>query len=136
MIALLLAVLSSAFASTDEFVLVVNPDVPVPALNEKGLRRLLSKQECCWPDGLEVALILPPSTDEATIWLTREILGLEPVLYRRYMLERCYRMGCTPLVETANLKVAQDVAFRTPGAITIARRDEVPEGLRELVLTE
>jgi len=133
---MILAVLGIASAASDDYVLVVNPDVPIPELNEKSLRRLLSKQQCCWSDGLEVALILPPSHDESTIWLTREVLGLEPELFRRYLLERCYRMGCTPLVETESLAVAQDVAFRTPGALTIARRDEVPEGLRELVLTD
>lgn len=134
MILSLLALTMSAAA--DNYVLVVNETVPENPLPQRDLKRLISRQRCCWADGLEVALVFPPSEDTAMVWFVDAFTGLDGVVYRRYLMERCYRMGCTPMIGAPDLETAQEVAQRTPGAVTIAHRDRIPEGLRVLQITE
>jgi len=126
----------SMLAGASEYVLVVNGDVPDNQMSSREMRRMLSKQNCCWSDGLEAALILPPNSDDAMSWLSREFIGLEPDIFRRYLMERCYRLGCTPMIGVTDLQTAHDVARRTPGAITLAISGQIPEGLRELPIKE
>jgi len=127
-----LLVLATASAAATDFVLVVNASVPDVAVSARVLRRMVSKQDCCWSDGLEVAVVLPPNEDDAMVWFTDTFTGLEPDVFRRYLMERCYRLGCTPLVGVPDLSAAHAVTARTPGAITVARVGEIPVGLREL----
>lgn len=131
----MLALLMLIQIATADYVLVVNTSVPDQPLNSREVRRMISKQICCWSDGREAALILPPSSDASMGWFAHEFIGLEPILFRRYIIERCYRLGCTPMISVEDLASAQTLAQTTPGAITLAHADEIPEGLRELSIT-
>lgn len=133
MLGVLLFMLS---AMASDYVLVVHEQTNDNPISARTLKRLISRQQCCWVDGLEVSLILPESSDDAMIWFANELTGLEPEVYQRYLMERCYRMGCTPVIETESLRIAQDVARRTPGSLTVAHPDEIPEGMRVLKIEE
>lgn len=132
----MLALLLLIQAATADYVLVVNTSVPNQPISSREVRRMISKQSCCWSDGREVELILPPSSDESMEWFAREFIGLEPVIFRRYLIERCYRLGCSPMTSTDDLDTAHSLAQHSPGAITLAHSDEIPQGLRALTITQ
>jgi len=131
----MLSLLMMIQVATADYVLVVNTSVPDHPMSSREVRRMISKQRCCWEDGREAELILPPSSDESMGWFSREFIGLDPIIFRRYLIERCYRLGCTPMISVADLDSAQSLAQHTPGAITLAHVDQIPEGLRELIIT-
>ena len=128
----MLALLMLSQIATADYVLVVNTSVPDQPLNSREVRRMISKQICCWPDGREAELILPPSSDPSMGWFAQEFIGLDPIIFRRYLIERCYRRGCTPMISGVDLDSAQTLAQITPGASTLAHVDQIPDGLREL----
>ena len=132
---MMLALLMLSQIAAADYVLVVHTSVPDAPMSSREVRRMIPKQRCCWEDGSEVELILPPSSDASMGWFAREFIGLDPVIFRRYLLERCYRLGCTPMISTDDLDEAHSLAQETPGAITLAHADRIPEGLRELAIT-
>ena len=133
---MLLALLVLGQVALADYVLVVHTSVPDQPISSREVRRMISKQSCCWADGREAELILPPSGDASMGWFAREFIGLEPMIFRRYLIERCYRLGCTPMISVDDLDSAQSLAQHTPGAITLAHADRIPEGLRELDITQ
>ena len=132
----MLTLLMLSQMATADYVLVVNSSVPDHSVSGREVRRIISKQSCCWADGLEAELILPPNSDASMGWFSQEFIGLDAVIFRRYLIERCYRLGCTPMINVEDLDSAQSLAQHMPGAITLARADQIPEGLRELIITQ
>jgi hypothetical protein len=132
----MLALLMLSQVATADYVLVVHTSVPDHPVSSREVRRMISKQRCCWSDGREAELILPPSSDASMGWFALEFIGLDPIIFRRYLIERCYRLGCTPMISVEDLDSAHSLAQHTPGAITLAHADRIPEGLRELNITQ
>jgi hypothetical protein len=128
----MLALLMLCQVAAADYVLVVNASVPDHPMSSREVRRMISKQRCCWSNGGEAELILPPSSDASMGWFAQEFIGLDPIIFRRYLIERCYRLGCTPMISVEDLESAQSLAQHTPGAITLAHVDQIPDGLREL----
>ena len=131
-----LALCSMLEAAAADYVIVVDEEVEEQSFTKKDLRKVLSRQSCCWGGGIEVALIFPPDEEDAMSWLLEGFVGLEPEVYRRYLMERCYRMGCVPMVGAPDLETAHEVASRTPGALTIAEAGDIPEGMKVMPIID
>ena len=74
-------------------------------LSKREIKKLFTRQKVTWVDEERVTIVLPPIESPAMAWLSRNILGLPPDVYYRYLMEKAYRAGEDPpaMVESPTL---------------------------------
>jgi hypothetical protein len=74
-------------------------------LSKREIKKLFTRQKVTWVDEESVTVVLPLIESPAMAWLSRNILGLPPDVYYRYLMEKAYRAGEDPpaLVESPTL---------------------------------
>ena len=65
-------------------------------MSKREVKQLFTRQKMTWMDDQRVTVVLPLIGSPAMAWLSRQVLGLPPEVYHRYLLEKAYRAGEDP----------------------------------------
>jgi len=80
-------------ALTTEPIVVASPSAQVQSLSRKEVRHIFTLRRKSWSNGIPVRIVLPPVGSSEDKWLSEELLGLPPDVYRRFLAEQAYRRG-------------------------------------------
>jgi len=64
-------------------------------MTKREVKKLFTRQELKWQDE-DLEVVLPLMDSPEMLWLSRNVLGLPPEVYHRYLLEKAYRAGEDP----------------------------------------
>ena len=64
-------------------------------MTKREVKKLFTRQELKWKDD-DLEVVLPLMDSPEMLWLSRNVLGLPPEVYHRYLLEKAYRAGEDP----------------------------------------
>jgi hypothetical protein len=130
--ALLLAPARPA-AAEDALAVVVNPSVQLDDLEFAELRKIMLGDRQFWPSGERVTLIIRgPVAPERTV-LLEQVYKMSEAEFRQYWIAKVFRAEARagPRVVVSNDEAA-DLVGVIPGAITVIKASDVPEGLKVL----
>ena len=96
-----------AVEDTATVTVAVNGEVPVQEMTRTEAKGVFSQQRRSWDGDVASLVVLPPSESESMEWLSEEVLGVRPAVFRRYLVERAYRMGYEPPLEAESDADAQ-----------------------------
>ena len=64
-------------------------------MTRREVKKLFTRQELKWGDE-DLMVVLPLLDSPEMKWLSKNVLGLPPEVYHRYLLEKAYRAGEDP----------------------------------------
>lgn len=123
-------------ATADTVAIVVHPDVPAEQLSRTEAKRIFSQQRRKWNEDETVTVVLPPPESPSMQWLSEEVLGVRPAVFRRYLLESAYRRGHAPPIEAVSEADALSKTAGTQGAVTAVPDRFVDETVRPVALVD
>ncbi len=123
----------SALAGGD-FVVIASPDIELPALAPREVKRLLSGQQTTWPDGGRVTVVLPPRTASALDMVCEELLRVPEDYYRRYLMEKAFSGSIPTPIQAESVEAIVDEVGSVPGAISVIEREELTEGVQVIAI--
>ena len=83
-------------ASAGEHEVIVSAKGQEIEMSKREIKQLFTRQTMKWTDDQELTVVLPLIESAAMLWLSKNILGLPPEIYHRYLLEKAYRAGESP----------------------------------------
>lgn len=80
----------------EQHAVVVSPKKEDIELSKREIKKFFTRQKVAWVNEERVTIVLPLIESPAMAWLSRNILGLPPDVYYRYLMEKAYRAGEDP----------------------------------------
>jgi hypothetical protein len=80
----------------EQHAVVVSPKKEDIELSKREIKKFFTRQKVTWVNEERVTIVLPLIESPAMAWLSRNILGLPPDVYYRYLMEKAYRAGEDP----------------------------------------
>jgi ABC-type phosphate transport system substrate-binding protein len=125
--------LSIACASTDEIVLVVNPQIKNQYISQSTARTIFGMRLSNWKDNPIKVFVLPDDDPIHNIF-SKQVLGMFPHQLRWAWDRQVFSgTGRAPIMVNTEEEMRQRIAS-TPGAIGYLRRSQVDGSVHELLL--
>jgi hypothetical protein len=107
-------------ALADDHAIVISAKGQELEMSKREVKQMFTRQTLTWNDEQRLTIVLPLIESPAMLWLSRNILGLPPEVYHRYLLEKAYRAG-----EDPPMFVATPTLIKGEMVLTVAQKDDL-----------
>lgn len=134
-LALFLAILLPAASAAADYVVVVNPSVPVSSLSRSEASRIFLRSWTQWPSGEHVKPVDLSKSSPIRAAFTKEVLGRSTGAIEQYWTQAVFSGRAVPPPEKRTDAEVITYVRDTPGAIGYVSSAAATEGVKRVTLT-